>query len=119
MAFDCGNAPAGQQTKTPTLGEDGGTDLLYYGMFNGLRWPAAVAATEARASSLSPFATGLLAQLTGQIDAHWFVVTNLGDLDKQVELRTCLESRFSLSHGSREEGYLIFDLKRPVAPPPW
>ncbi len=97
------------------LGEDGGTDLVYYAGFRGVRWPAAAPRLEVLAGRQPPPAAELLTQLTAKIDACYFVVTDLGDLAKQTELRACIESRFPLIHGSRDTGYLVFDLKRPVS----
>ncbi len=103
------------------LGEDGGTDLTYYGKFGGRRWPGATALvnrTLATAQSEEKVSRDVFDLIVEEIGAEYFVITDLGDFAKQTELQRILDD-YQVMADDKELRYKIYRLvpaRVPVAP---
>jgi 4-amino-4-deoxy-L-arabinose transferase-like glycosyltransferase len=100
-------------TNTIFLTEHYGLALEYHGWLSGKDWPAAA---DARAYGLHGL-SGIGAQERfraeyASANPEYFIVTNMEDLEEQVDLEEFLTQNFPLT--AQTDDYLIFDLQRPL-----
>jgi 4-amino-4-deoxy-L-arabinose transferase-like glycosyltransferase len=98
----------GQDTKIIQVSGDYGYRLAYWGWVSGAYWPSTMD-TDLRtlAGQTAPeFSTEFSSNTQGKDE---FVITSLGELDKQPELRDYLADQYPLV--VKGDGYLIYDLK--------
>lgn len=91
------------------LTEDYGLSLAYWGWQNSTAWPPSGQLDyRAARGSLNDLDALFSERVQGK---SFFLVTNLADFERQLELRQRLFAQYTLV--SQDEGYLIFDLTRP------
>jgi hypothetical protein len=98
----------GHEKKVIEVAGDYGYRLKYWGWINGSYWPSQMD-TELRllAGQTSPEFSTEFAQKTAGADL--FVITSLGELDKQPQLRNYLVAHYPVF--AKGDGYLIYNLK--------
>jgi hypothetical protein len=98
----------GHEKKIVEVSGDYGYRLAYWGWVNGAYWPSTMD-TDLRtlAGQTAPTFSSEFSRLTAGMDE--FVITSLGELDKQPQLRDYLAAHYPVI--SQDGGYLIYDLK--------
>ena len=103
----------GQDASSVALVDDYGAGLKYYAWLMPSIWPTeADIAFRERAGEAFDFETFFAEQAQGK---HYFVITNLEELEQQERLRDLLESRYPVYHEA--DLYRIYDL-RSTSPSP-
>ena len=98
----------GQDKQVVEVSGDYGYRLGYWGWVNGTFWPS-TADTDLRtlAGQTAPTFSSMFSRLTAGMDE--FVITSLGELDRQPQLRDYLAAHYPVI--IKGEGYLIYNLK--------
>lgn len=98
-------------TRVLTLAPAYGWPLGYYGSISGTSWPSS-ASGDFRQMQLLGEAIPTSRELFDQSarTADWFVITDLGELERQPDLRPLLDSEARLAGAG--PGYLVYDLRR-------
>jgi 4-amino-4-deoxy-L-arabinose transferase-like glycosyltransferase len=98
----------GHEKKIIEVSGDYGYRLAYWGWVNGAYWPSTMD-TDLRslAGQIAPTFSSEFSRLTAGMDE--FVITSLGELDKQPQLRDYLAAHYPVI--SQDDGYLIYNLK--------
>jgi hypothetical protein len=105
----------GHSTRTIVLALEYGKPLLYHAEISGLPWPRCSDMETRRSLGHEvPSAERRFEELRREIDAEYFVVTDLRELREQPALEELLDSRFALHAESPH--YRIYDL-RSFGPP--
>ncbi len=104
---DLGNL-IGHDKKIVEVSGDYGYRLAYWGWVEGSYWPSTMD-TDLRtmAGQTAPVFIAEFTQLTSGMDE--FVITSLGELDKQPQLRDYLAAHYPVL--AKGDGYLIYNLK--------
>jgi len=98
----------GHEKKVVEVAGDYGYRLRYWGWVNSSYWPSLMDTNLRQlAGQDSPDFSAEFAQYA--TDADLFVITSLGELENQPQLRDYLADSYSVS--ARGEGYLIYNLK--------
>ena len=97
------------------LSQDYSNRIAYYGWINALNWPGVghFNYRELRGGKPVEFDEWFAEYIT---DMDFFLVTRIKELDRQPELKDALYSGYTVY--AEGPGYIIFDLKNPIAPNP-
>jgi hypothetical protein len=105
----------GHSTRTIVLALEYGKPLLYHAEISGLPWPRRSDMEIRRSLGREvPGAERCLEDLRRELDAEYFVVTDLRELQEQPELRGLLDSRFPVLAESPH--HRIYDLRSSTSP---
>lgn len=100
----------GHSTRTIVLALEYGKPLLYHAEISGVPWPRRSDMETRRSLGREvPSAERRFEELSREVDAEFFVVTDLRELEEQPDLRALLDSRFALHAESPH--YRIYDLR--------
>lgn len=103
----------GYDTEVVALSQDYSNRIAYYGWINAVNWPGVghFNYRELRGGKPVEF-DEWFAEYSAGMDL--FLVTRLKELDRQPELKDALENGYEVY--AEGPGYIIFDLRRPLAP---
>lgn len=88
-----------------------GSPLSFYGSLSGSSWPSGAAGDfrQMRLLGETVPSTGQLFDRVLKAGADWFIVTDMGELARQPDLKPLLDSRARLA--GEGDGFLVYDLR--------